>query len=302
MTAQNLPVHWIDHPSNPLIRPPCPEILIADPTFLPPPDTPDGRWHLFAHGVVLGLHHYVSDDGVRWEHVGRVAWGLRPFLVRDARGYLLFFERFLGLSTTGIAVCRSDDLFEWSAPRFVLRPDLAWEQAGRFRTCGNPCLVPVAGEWRLYYSAGLSWLKDCGFPEPRYIGVATAPSPAGPFVKRPDPILGPDPSLPWRNHGAGAIKVVADPAGGFLGFNNGIHLDAEGRSRSDIHLLRSDDGLAWAEAWDRPLVSPEGDGWKRALVYALDVRRHEGRWWMFYNARDGWRFGVERIGLATCDS
>ena len=42
---------WIDHPDNPLIEPPRPEPMIADPTVLDPARTCDGRWHLYANSV-----------------------------------------------------------------------------------------------------------------------------------------------------------------------------------------------------------------------------------------------------------
>jgi predicted GH43/DUF377 family glycosyl hydrolase len=298
MKQQHLPLTFVDHVSNPLITPPFPEFLIADPTFLPPDQSPDGKWHLFAHGILLGIHHFRSDDGVAWRRVGRLFWGMRPFVMKEGDGYLMFFERIVSLKKSVIAMARSGDLVHWSRPVVILEPSLEWEGTTA-RTNGNPSVVRCDDGWRLYYSAGLSWLKDCGFPEPRHIGVAFADRPEGPWRKHPQPILSPSPDVPHRNHGAGAIKVVRDGTG-FLGFNNGIFIDAEGRSRSDIRLLLSDDGIAWREAADRPLVAPEGTGWKRALVYALDARCVDGTWWMYYNARSGWRFGVERIGLATC--
>jgi hypothetical protein len=110
-----------------------------------------------------------------------------------------------------------------------------------------------------------------------------------------------DESDPWRNRGAGAIKVVYDEAKAlYYGFNNGIYLDEEGRTRSAIMLMSSPDGLAWEQVYDRPIVGPGGDGWKKALVYQLDVARIGDEMWMYYNARSGWRVGRERIGLATC--
>lgn len=297
MNGKHLPVSWTDHPTNPVLGPPFPEFLIADPTFLPPGQTPDGKWHLFAHGILRGIHHFTGTDGVSWQHAGVVCHGLRPFLVRDGDGFLLFLERLKSPWRSVIAICRSPDLVRWTAPQAVLEPSLPWE-GGRARTNGNPCAVPGPDGWRLYYSAGLSWLRDCGFPEPRHIGVAFADRPEGPWRKHPQPILSPDPAVPHRNLGAGAIKVLRD-GDGFLGFTNGIYTDAEGHSRSDIRLVTSADGLRWDYAHDRPLVAPE-PGWKRALVYALDARRVGDGWVMYYNARSGWRFGVERIGRATC--
>jgi hypothetical protein len=292
---ERLPTEWTEHPGNPLIQPPWPEFVIADPTFLPPDQTPDGRFHLFAHGLILGIHHFVSSDGIHWERLGRVTMGMRPFLVRH-EGYWLFFERLVSPVKSKVCAVRSDDLATWSRARTVVEPSLPWEGTVA-RTNGNPCVVRRGDEWWLWYSAGLCWLKDCGFPEPLHVGLARAPRLEGPWRKHPDPVLSPSPDVPHRNLGAGALKVLE--AGGRLwGFNNGIYTDAEGRSRSDIRLLTSDDGLAWSEACGKPLVAPS-DGWKRALVYAQDVRLVGGRWWMFYNARDGWFLGRERIGLAT---
>ena len=47
-------------------------------------------------------------------------------------------------------------------------------------------------------------------------------------------------------------------------------------------------------------VRAEFDRYEKALVYALDVRRVGDQYWMYFNARDGWFLGKERIGLATC--
>ncbi|MDY0062764.1 MAG: glycosyl hydrolase family 43 [Myxococcota bacterium] len=299
-----LPLQWTDHPDNPLLGPPFPEPLLADPCVLLPADSPDGQWHLFAHGVLRGVHHYVGEDGVRWRRVGRVRHGLRPYLVRAPQGdYHLFYEQLVLPLGSRIVRVRSTDLQRFSPPEVVLAPTLPWE-GRRVPTCGNPCVLPREGGWWLYYSAAQVWLPDCSYPEPRHIGLARATSLEGPFEKLPAPLISPSPAVPHRNLGAGAMKVIPDlrqPASQRLwGFTNGIYTDLQGRSRSDIRLLLSDDGLSWREAWDQPLLAPAGPGWKRALVYALDVRRVGDALWMYYNARDGWRVGRERIGLATC--
>jgi hypothetical protein len=166
---------------------------------------------------------------------------------------------------------------------------------------GNPCLVRFEDCYLLYYSAGVVFLRDLGFCEPRYVAVARADSPRGPFQKEGRPMIAPDASDPYLNRGAGAIKVIRDPANGrYLGFNNGIYRDPDGRSRSAILLLASNDGLSWERLYEDPIVAPGGDGWKKALVYQLDVHRVGDEIWMYFNARSGWRFATERIGLATC--
>ena len=87
-----------------------------------------------------------------------------------------------------------------------------------------------------------------------------------------------------------------------MALNNGIYTDEEGHSRSAVHLLISPDGgRSWDYLCPAPILRPHGDGWERAFVYAFDARRVNDSWWLFYNARDDWADGWERIGLARLD-
>jgi hypothetical protein len=299
-----LALEWREHPANPLIRPPFPSPIIADPTFCPPAEAPDGRWHLFAHSL-LGIHHFTSADGVAWTRrrgvVARNA--LRPFLFRDEGGFRLLYERarlFLPCVPwcSHVEVRRSEDLVRWSAPRVLLRPCLPWHRRGPSGAVGNPCLVQVGEAYRLYYSAGLVRLRDCGFDEPRHVGVAVGPTADGPFTPLPVPVLSPAPDDPYATLGAGSLKVLA-AEDGFLGLQNGIYQDGEGASRSAVRLLTSPDGLRFVVR-GAPFLSP-GTGWKRSHVYAVDVRRVGQTLHLYFNARDGWHWtrGREAIGLAT---
>ena len=74
-----------------------------------------------------------------------------------------------------------------------------------------------------------------------------------------------------------------------------IYRDENGRSRSAISLMVSEDGIKWIDFPFNPIISPK-DGWKKALVYQLDMVDYNGRKIIYYNARDGWREGKERIG------
>jgi hypothetical protein len=301
-------VSLTEHPANPLIRAPFPSPVIADPTFLPPDEGPDGRWHLFAHSL-LGIHHFTSEDGVAW-HRRELLWrnALRAFVLRGATDYLLLYEkcRLMMPILPGVAwhshveLRRSTDLQRWSEPTVVLRPDLSWHaEPGRGRAVGNPCVVPTGGGYRLYYSAGLVFLPDCGFCEPRFIGVAEGDGAAGPFAPMLEPILGPSADDPLANAGAGAIKVLA-VEDGFVGFQNAIAWDERRRrSSSAIRLLDSPDGVTWRVLRPEPLLAP-APGWKQSHVYALDVRLVGGRLWLYFNARNRahWLRGREAIGLA----
>jgi hypothetical protein len=291
---------WEDYPGNPLIEPPRPEFLLGDPATVRPQDSPDGNWHLFAN-TLRGIHHYASYDGLKWHRKGKMFPGWRANVYVEDGTYHLLYELFtVPQFRSHVAMRTSPDLEAWSEPVTLLEPDLPWE-GSISRNNGNPCLVKGDSGYMLYYSAAVVFFKDLGFCEPRHIGLATSGSINGPYEKRGEPIISPSPDDRYRNKGAGAIKVVrCDSRSLYYGFNNGMYTDDEGRTRSAILLLSSKDGIEWEQVYEEPIVGPSGDGWKRALVYQLDVKRVEEEAWLYYNARSGWRFGRECIGLAKC--
>ncbi len=291
---------WVDHPRNPLIDPQPPNWLVADPTVLTPDKTPDGKWHQFANGVGY-IMHFTSDDGLAWTQLGgKLFRGFRAFVFPENGEFYLFYE--LHAKTyhrSGVVVRRSADLQTWTEPQPLLE---ARSGGDGFlpRFLGNPCLIKTAGGYRLYFSSSWIFLRDCLFFEPKFIGVAESDHLLGPYRRQPLPLFAPDAKHPYRNFGAGSLKVYADGEGGYWGFNNGIYLDAERRSRSAILLLRSPDGLHFEQVHDQPIVAPE-PGWKKALVYAFDLVDYNGEIRLYFNARDGWLKGRERIGCVVAE-
>jgi hypothetical protein len=293
---------WRDHPDNPLLRPRWWSWIVGDPSLLSPAQTPDGSWRMFCNNV-QGIYHYRSEDGLSWRLVQRIAaGGFRAWALVHEGTTHLWYQRFHSLWRRSVMVHRSSrDLERWTEPTEALRPELPWEGAH----VSNACVLPAPeGGWWMYYSADQVFLKDMGFWEPKHISRAWAPAPEGPWEKHGEPVLGPEPGHRFRDAGAGAIKVYGGLLeGAWAGFQNGIYKDERGRSASAILLLRSPNGLSWEEHPDNPIIAPSGDEprWRRAHVYQMDVKRVGDALWMYYNARDGWMIGVERVGLAILD-
>lgn len=296
-----LSLRWEEYANNPIIEPPFPSPILADPSFLPPGRTPDGLWHLFAHSI-MGIHHFTSRDGLAWEREEGVVSrkSLRPFLFEKESTYYLFYERYVRLLPylSQIEARHSKDLYSWSEPEVVLRPTLSWQKEGcRYGAVSNPSLVEEEGDFRLYYSAGLIHMKDCRFSEPKYIGVATYGDIIGEYQAAPEPLIQPSAMDPYCNMGAGAVKVLR-VGNGYVGFQNGIYWDTgTGHCSSAIRMITSLDGYTWDYNASEPFLKPE-PGWKKAFVYALDIRQVGERFYLYFNARDGWLLGKERIGLA----
>lgn len=301
---------FVEHPANPILRPPFPSPILADPTFLPPDETPDGRWHLFAHSL-FGIHHYSGLDGLTWQRHQRICGNaLRAFLLRHQGEYFLFYEKCRSMLSimpglawaSHIEVRRSKDLWSFGPPTTVLTPCLPWHtERSRGTAVGNPCVLRVGKTWRLYYSAGLVFLPDCGFCEPRFVGVAESDSPLGPFLPCPKPLLTEQGSAP-NQIGAGAVKVLpADD--GFVAFQNAIYWQsAQNQSGSALYLLGSSDGTSvFRPLVATPILAPKPDGFMQSHVYALDARMVQGSLRLYFNARNRshWLWGQEAIGLLT---
>lgn len=290
---------WQLHPSNPLITPPGPEWMIADPTFLPPSRSPDRRWHLFANSLA-GLHHYLSDNGVTWERIQSLQYpgAARPYIYREGKTYFLYYEQFLSVVRSEIHVRQSVDLLRWSPPQRLLAPTFPWEQKTQ-ATNGNPFLRKVGDVYALYFSAGSIFLRDAFYFEPLHIGIALGKTPLGPFAKRNTPILSPEPTAPFFNVGRGSLKVLKVPGyAGLIGIHNAMYIDDQRVTHSAIHLMQSTDGVAFQPLCNGPIIAPQGTGWMRAYTYAFDARVVGKQIWLFFNARSGWMVGKEQIGLA----
>lgn len=314
------PARWRDDENNPIVGYFFGEkarYAIGDPQILVPGDF-DEQWHMFYHGFfddyVPYLYHLVSPDGRKWSLKKHWQIDTGPVcLFKDGDVFILYTSEIIGRlmkkrgharnpygrhTATAICVRTSTDLEEWSEPHVVMLPDLSWETIGPEASVRNPSVVKLPnGRFRMYYSGGTVRLPVCGYPEPTCIGVAESDCALGGFVKRPDPILYPDTTIPYRNLACGGFKVFGWE-GKFLALYNPICIDAEGKPRSAIAVMLSDDGLAWQEAPYNPILSPGAPEWKKALVYQLDCVTYNGETRIYYNSRDEWLDGIERIGLS----
>ncbi|HUX40362.1 MAG TPA: hypothetical protein VMV83_04260 [Rectinemataceae bacterium] len=323
-TEAFLALRWFDD-DRPLVEPPFPSPILADPTFLFPSETAAATlegagakaahakptWALFAH-TAFGIRRYISEDGLAWQDRGQVvANAMRAFVRRIDGEFILAYEKYRPFALplqllprrprwhSRLEARRSADLERWSEPEVLLEPDFAWARApGLGESLSNPCLVPTGSGWRLWFSASLVTIADCGFDEPRFIACADAAAPTGPFAAPSGPRLAPSLEKGDDLLGEGSIKVI-ELEDGWIGLQNKIFRGIDGRSRSAIFLLRSEDGLSFRAARREPLLGPSS-GWRSSHVYACDCRRdpEDGSWYLYYNARDGWykTKGRERIG------
>lgn len=273
---------FTDHPENPLIRPPFPSPIIADPSVLAPNESPDRLWHLFAHSV-FGLHHYSSPDGISWNHLRFLfPFSITPYIYFEDNTYFLVYEKLSNLFrfpyyNSHLELRSSTDLISWSKPTVIPIPNSE-------KNVGNPCLIKEKDTYYLFYSTGLVYIPDCHFCEPENVFIASSKTLLGPYRLRS--------KLP----GITSNRVVKLNQK-FIGLQTVIHSDqSTRRSRSAIRLAHSNDLLNWKQEPDF-LIIPD-QPWKKSHVYVGDLKRFSNQLRIYYNARNGWLFGTESIGLS----
>lgn len=312
---------WTDCHENPVIgfyRDHECGFAIGDPQILTPGQF-DSKWHAFYHGFYEDFtpfyHRLDSSDGIRWTLNNKWPWKVGPTcLFHEGDTWYLYLTCYTteterkeyGPISTYIAMRSSRDLINWSDPEPILFPELSWERE-YMPVCytaiqvRNPCVVKLPnGIFRMYYSGGTVMLPHCNYEEPKHISFADALTPCGPFIKHGEPVLSPDERLSHRNFGAGALKVFGYGED-YLGLYNSIYLDGDGYPHSAINLIMSKDGTHWEEAPYNPIIppAPGGEDFKKQFVYQLDLVRAPDGLRIYYNGRDKWSDGIERIGMSS---
>ncbi|MBO5420990.1 MAG: glycosyl hydrolase family 43 [Clostridia bacterium] len=281
---------------NPIIRNPLNSFVVADPSVLTPDVSHDGKWHMFCH-TFMGVYRYDSEDGINFSKpVKIVPRAMRPNINRINGRYYLFYEHTKPLIGNALTIVggkwksevyctESDNLTDWSTPYLVLRSTRPFEKDSNGQNLSNPFLLKIDDTYRLYYSCGQTFIKDCGFCEPTHISFAESKNISDGYIARTKPIISPDKNIPYLNLCSGCLKVyrLADC---YIGLQNGL-FEEDGKSHSAIMLLRSDDGINFE--FVKPFLVPQKCGsnnWMAQYVYACCLTNYNGKLRLYFNARN----------------
>ncbi len=296
---------------DPVLKPFDGSFIVADPSLLTPAESHDGKWHLFCH-TNLGVYHFVSIDGIKFKKVQKItSRAMRPNINKIGDKYYLFYEKTRSLVACAlnlvsitkwkseIFVKESADLLTWSDERLVISNTRDYEKSERGTAISNPFLLREDGFFRLYYSCGLTFIKDCGFCEPTYVSYAQSSDVTENYVSSQKPILSPDKNDPYLNLCSGCLKIYK-LKDGYIGIQNGIY-EKNGQSHSAIILLSSADGLNFK--FEKILVEPSDSSenkWMKQFVYASHLVKCGNSLRLYFNGRDtsNMIMGRECIGFA----
>ena len=281
---------------NPIIKNPAESFVVADPSVLTPDMCHDKKWHLFCH-TFFGVYHYESNDGINFKRVKRIVQrAMRPDVNYIDGRYYLFYERtrpvilnalsLIGVKWKSEIYCvESTDLINWTEPYLVLGKTRSFEEDSHGSALSNPFLIKRGENYRLYYSCGQTFIKDCGFCEPTHINFAESKEITKAYVSRTSPIISPDKSIKHLNLCSGCLKVY-ELKDCYIGLQNGIY-EENGKSHSAIMLLKSDDGESFS--YVRHFLVPQKCGksnWMAQYVYACCLTYYEGKLRLYFNARN----------------
>ena len=301
---------------NPVIRCFGVSPVIADPSVLTPENTHDGKWHLFCHGL-LGVFLFTSDDGIHWTRTSHVLpRAMRPDCVYVDGTYYLYYEQTQSLFKKAISLVggkwfseiyltTSKDLISWTTPTPIIKGDMPYMTSRLGTSVSNPHLIKVGDKYRLYFSAGLTYITDCSFSEPTHISYGESDRLDGGFVPATTPIISPDKNNEYLNLCAGCIKVY-ELNDCYIGLQNGIYKKG-GKSHSTIMLLVSNDGINFThkKMFLAPTVTKgKNKNWMKQYVYACNLVKCEDNLRLYFNARncaDNVR-GKEHIGIYLTDN
>ena len=281
---------------NPVIKNPLDSFVIADPSILTPDISHDGKWHLFCH-TFFGVYRYESEDGISFKNTGKIVnRAMRPNINYIDGKYYLFYERtrpviFNLLSLVGakwkseIYCTESTDLKNWSEPYLVIGKTREYEEYKNGFAISNPFMIKTENGYRLYYSCGQTFIKDCGFCEPTHISFAESKNITTGYISREKPIISPDKNIRYLNLCSGCLKVykLKDC---YIGLQNGL-FEENGKSHSAIMLLKSNDGVNFE--FVKPFLVPQKQGkshWMEQYVYACCLTYYNGKLRLYFNARN----------------
>lgn len=313
-------ISWFPFNDEPLLSGPWYLPAVCDPQLLLPDESPDGRWHLFAHSW-LGLHHYVSTSGIAWEPSKLIEYRAHsPFVFVHKGNYYLLYEKhdrkipFVGRSSapsdgnnddsSRIMLCSSPDLRTWSRPRVLLDSRSVPFSADYIHAprVSRPQLVKTAEGFRLYFGVSQTAMPDTGELFSRYFACAESSTIDGQYTPSGrGPLLAPGPDDPYMNLGAGSVRVLQGQEG-FAAFQCSAYWDDKlRRSRSALFVLTSQDGLKWKREPETPILMTPQRGWAAGYIKSCDVRFKESEncWYCYYSANAAIMPGLRResIGL-----
>ena len=308
-------VSWFPFSEEPLLLSARFALYMSNPYVILPNDSLDNKWHLFSNSV-LGIHHFISDSGISWQHIDLLVLGGRdPFVYYENGWYYLIYARSTNLNLfkfketekanklrTCIEVIYSRDLILWSKPVVLLDfKDIPYASVLNPKPfISNPKLINEDGYYRLYFGASYLKMPDTKVKFSRFIGSAVSEKIRNRFkLENSDPLLEPEPDSKYLNLALGNFNIIKFDSV-YYAFTCSAYWDEERNgSFSAISVKESLDGLNFKDTLNKPILLPSEKGWTDKYIKSCNLNyiSYERCFYCYFSALSQKKFSAESIGL-----
>lgn len=221
-----------------------------------------------AVGEGMSIGYATSSDGINWVPYSNNpimthgnSWDMHGFsgisVIKDGSTYKMWYEGVDNNSTSQIGYATSSDGVNWTPypnnPVFSPGVNGSWDD----EDVGNPWIIKDGSTYKMWY-----WGDDqqTGIEQ---IGLATSSDGINWQRSGINPVLSPDPALPWENgDGVGSPKVIKNASGYTLAYHTS---DQSGTVR--VGVATSSDGLIWNKDNNNPILDVgSGNDWDSDAV------------------------------------
>lgn len=285
---------WYIYSDEPVISGSFYKQRLSDPEVLTPEESPDGRWHMFAHSWV-GVEHFVSNSGFDWKPMKLVVVrGQSPFIYKQDQSYYLFYEThdrdYQGRKrrknrASRISVMKSNDLAMWTTPEVVLESkDVPCASDFSQPRVSRPQVIFNEGKYFLYFGSSEVKMYDSKQKAAAYFCLATSDNLMGPYKVEAKPIISIEPDGRFNNLAVGSVKVLPCLDALAAIQSTFIFDEKQGKSRSVLILLSSKDGRSFK--FERVLMESPEKGWASGYISCAEVIRieNEQSWYCYFSA------------------
>lgn len=286
---------WYPFSDEPLLLSKWYKPRLCDPAFILPEDSPDNRWHMFAHNW-LGIQHFVSNNGLDWTAKKMIELrGHSPFIFYSKGVWYLIYEKHDSspsqldwkeftdkrqkISSSRIEICSTEDMIIFSKPTVLLdSKDVAFASTSlnKPRLSRPQLFFDEKYGYRLFFGASHIKMQDTKQKATLFFALAQSDTLLGPYkVFKDKPLFGPESEDKFKNLAVGAIRVTPTKTG-YVAFECAFGWDKEkNKSISNLIQLESQNGIDWIQSKRTPLITLPEKGWASRYITSCDIRYME---------------------------
>ncbi len=284
---------WYPFTEDPILEAKIYTPRLCDPTFILPKDSPDNRWHLFAHNWI-GIQHFVSNNGLDWQAKKMIELrGHSPFIFFNKGLWYLIYEKHDSspdtlnwqelksndrISRSRIEICHTEDMVNFSKSQILfdsIKVSFAKDKLQRPRLSRPQLFYDEKLGYRLFFGASHILMKDTKQKATLYFAMASSKSLLGPYevMNNNQPLISPNADDEHRSLATGSIRILPVKGGGYIALECAFGWDKENnKSFSSLIQLKSNDGISWRKSERTPVLTLPQKGWASRYITSCDVR------------------------------